>query len=55
MFRKKPPRPFELHRDGIVLSEGAGAVVLEELSQAEERNATNIRRSPGLCDRPRRC
>jgi 3-oxoacyl-[acyl-carrier-protein] synthase II len=32
-------RPFELHRDGIVLSEGAGAVVLEELAQAEERNA----------------
>jgi 3-oxoacyl-[acyl-carrier-protein] synthase II len=32
-------RPFELHRDGIVLSEGAGAVVLEELVQAEERNA----------------
>jgi 3-oxoacyl-[acyl-carrier-protein] synthase II len=42
--RNEPPeeasRPFELHRDGIVLSEGAGAVVLEELSHAEERNAT---------------
>ena len=37
---QETPRPFELHRDGIVLSEGAGAVVLEELSQAEERNAT---------------
>jgi 3-oxoacyl-[acyl-carrier-protein] synthase II len=32
-------RPFELHRDGLVLSEGAGAVVLEPLEQAEERNA----------------
>jgi 3-oxoacyl-[acyl-carrier-protein] synthase II len=32
-------RPFELHRDGLVLSEGAGAVVLEELTHAEERNA----------------
>ncbi len=32
-------RPFELHRDGLVLSEGAGAVVLESLEQAQERNA----------------
>jgi 3-oxoacyl-[acyl-carrier-protein] synthase II len=32
-------RPFELHRDGLVLSEGAGAVVLEPLERAEERNA----------------
>jgi 3-oxoacyl-[acyl-carrier-protein] synthase II len=32
-------RPFELHRDGLVLSEGTGAVVLETLAQAEERNA----------------
>jgi 3-oxoacyl-[acyl-carrier-protein] synthase II len=37
---QETPRPFELHRDGIVLSEGAGAVVLENLSQAEERDAT---------------
>jgi 3-oxoacyl-(acyl-carrier-protein) synthase len=37
---QETPRPFELYRDGIVLSEGAGAVVLEELSQAEERHAT---------------
>jgi 3-oxoacyl-[acyl-carrier-protein] synthase II len=32
-------RPFDLHRDGLVLSEGAGAVVLEPLEQAEERGA----------------
>jgi 3-oxoacyl-[acyl-carrier-protein] synthase II len=32
-------RPFDLHRDGLVLSEGAGAVVLEALEEAEERNA----------------
>jgi 3-oxoacyl-[acyl-carrier-protein] synthase II len=32
-------RPFELHRDGMVLSEGSGAIVLETLTQALERNA----------------
>jgi 3-oxoacyl-[acyl-carrier-protein] synthase II len=32
-------RPFEFHRDGMVLSEGAGAVVLETLPHALERNA----------------
>jgi 3-oxoacyl-[acyl-carrier-protein] synthase II len=41
--RNDPPqaasRPFDLHRDGIVLSEGAGAIILETLEQAQERNA----------------
>jgi 3-oxoacyl-[acyl-carrier-protein] synthase II len=32
-------RPFDLHRDGIVLSEGAGAIILETLEQAQDRNA----------------
>jgi 3-oxoacyl-[acyl-carrier-protein] synthase II len=32
-------RPFELHRDGLVLSEGVGAVILESLAHAEERDA----------------
>jgi 3-oxoacyl-[acyl-carrier-protein] synthase II len=32
-------RPFDLHRDGLVLSEGAGAVTLEALEHAQERNA----------------
>ncbi len=32
-------RPFDLHRDGLVLSEGAGAVVLEPLEQTVERDA----------------
>jgi 3-oxoacyl-[acyl-carrier-protein] synthase II len=37
---EKASRPFELHRDGLVLSEGAGAVMLETLQHAEERDAT---------------
>jgi 3-oxoacyl-[acyl-carrier-protein] synthase II len=32
-------RPFDLHRDGLVLSEGTAAMVLEAWGQAEERNA----------------
>jgi 3-oxoacyl-[acyl-carrier-protein] synthase II len=37
---EKASRPFELHRDGLVLSEGAGAVILESLEHAQERDAT---------------
>ncbi len=33
-------RPFDLNRRGMVVGEGAGAVILEELSSAEGRGAT---------------
>jgi 3-oxoacyl-[acyl-carrier-protein] synthase II len=36
---QKASRPFDLHRDGFVSSEGAGVLILEELKFAKARNA----------------
>ena len=35
----KTPKPFDANRDGLVVSEGAGAVILEEYEHAKKRNA----------------
>ncbi len=36
---ERASRPFDMNRSGFVLSEGAGALVLEPLAEAEQRNA----------------
>ncbi len=36
---ERASRPFDLNRDGFVMSEGAGIIILEELNHAKKRNA----------------
>ena len=36
---ERASRPFDLHRDGVVVSEGAGVLILEDLAHAQRRGA----------------
>jgi len=36
----RTPRPFDTDRDGLVVSEGAGTIILEEYEHAKKRDAT---------------
>ncbi len=49
----KASRPFELHRDGFVFSEGAGVLLFESLEHAQARGATILAEVVGFgtsCD-----
>jgi 3-oxoacyl-[acyl-carrier-protein] synthase II len=48
MESKKASRPFDLNRDGFVIGEGSGILVLEELSHAKKRKANILAELTGF-------
>jgi 3-oxoacyl-[acyl-carrier-protein] synthase II len=49
------PRPFDKERDGLVLGEGAGAFILEEMEHAKVRGATIIAEVVGFASNSDGC
>lgn len=45
---RRTPRPFDVRRDGLVVGEGAGAVLLEEYEAARKRGATILAEVAGF-------
>ncbi|MFC2087994.1 beta-ketoacyl-ACP synthase II [Calditrichota bacterium] len=45
---EKASRPFDLNRDGFIMGEGAGILVLEDLEHAQKRNANILVEVAGI-------
>ena len=46
---KKTPAPYDINRDGLVIGEGAGTLILEEYNNAKSRGAKIYAEVAGFC------